>query len=296
MISGVKVCKKGARELREYLRLLRRALVQALEHDVLTTAKASAYSGMLMLFPALLVISTLLAQAPAGQTLVGELRAACEQFFPADTMQLLQYSFQSRRMHSIQLLTSASTLSFFAALGLMLTLMEGFRKAYRHKKDSWSFWGRRMRAVMLVPIALIPFSLATVIVLFGRQYETWMIANAGHQLRWLVLFFWRMVRWLLAASTSVAVLSSIYHFGTHHKEHWKNVLPGALTATFLWFPVTLLFGWYVNRIAAYSLVYGSLGASIATMVWIYISSFSFLLGAEFNGALYRSRNGTTSNP
>jgi membrane protein len=261
---------------------------------VLATAKSAAYSGILMLFPALLVISTLLAQAPAGQTLVGELRAACEQFFPADTMQLLQYSFQSRRMHSIQLMSSASTLSFFAALGLMLSLMEGFRKAYRHKKESWGFWARRARAVLLVPIALIPFSLATVIVLFGRQYEIWMIANAGHQLRWLVLFFWRMVRWLLAAGTSVAVLSSIYHFGTQHKEHWKNVLPGALTATFLWFPVTLLFGWYVNRVAAYSLVYGSLGASIATMVWLYISSFSFMLGAEFNGVLYRERNGITT--
>jgi membrane protein len=291
MISSEKVIGKGVRAMHEYLRLLRRALMQALEHDVLATAKSAAYSGMLMLFPALLVISTLLAQAPAGQTLVGELRAACEQFFPADTMQLLQYSFQSRRMHSIQLMSSATTLSVFAALGLMLSLMEGFRKAYRHKKDSWGFWARRIRAVQLLPIALIPFSLATLIVLFGRQYEIWMIANAGHELRWLVLFFWRMVRWLLAAGTSVAVLSSIYHFGTQQKEHWKNVLPGALTATFLWFPVTLLFSWYVNRVAAYSLVYGSLGASIATMVWLYISSFSFLLGAEFNGALYRERNG-----
>lgn len=282
--------------MHEYFRFLRRAVVQALLHDVLTTAKATAYSGMLMLFPALLVVSTLLAQAPAGQTLVGELRAACEQFFPADTMVLLQYSFQARRLHSIQVLTSASTLSFFAALGLMLTMMEGFRKAYRHKPESWGFWARRIRAVLLVPIVLIPFSLATLIVLFGHQYEIWMIANSGHQLRWLVLFFWRMVRWLLAAGTSIAVLSSIYHFGTHHKEHWKHVLPGALTATFLWFPVTLLFGWYVNRVAAYSLVYGSLGASIATMVWLYISSFSFLLGAEFNGVIYRERNNIPLNP
>ena len=46
--------------MREYLRILRRALMQALEHDVLATAKSAAYSGMLMLFPALLVISTLL--------------------------------------------------------------------------------------------------------------------------------------------------------------------------------------------------------------------------------------------
>jgi membrane protein len=273
----------------DFLRLLKRALWQALSHDVLNTAKAAAYSGMLMLFPALLVITALLAQAPAGATMVGELRAACDQFFPSDTMQLLQYSFLTRRMHSTQLLLSATTLSVLAALGLMLSLMEGFRRAYRLPRDDWGFWQRRFRALMLVPIALVPFSLATLIVLFGHQYETWMILNAGHELRGLVLFFWRMVRWLLAAGTSIAVLSSIYHFGTRRKEHWKHVVPGALTATFLWFPVTLVFGWYVNRVASYSMVYGSLGATIATMVWLYISSFSFLLGAEFNGVLYRER-------
>ena len=275
--------------MEDYFRQLRRALWLALSHDVLNTAKAAAYSGMLMLFPALLVVSTLLAQAPAGATLVGELRAACEQFFPSDTMQLLQSSFQTRRLHSMQLLISAAILSLFAALGLMLSLMEGFRRAYRLPRDDWGFWQRQFRALMLVPIALVPFSMATLIVLFGHQYETWMIINAGHELRALVLFFWRMVRWLLAAGTSVAVLSSIYHFGTRRTEHWKNVLPGALTATFIWFPVTLLFGLYVNRVASYSMVYGSLGATIATMVWIYISSFSFLLGAEFNGILYRER-------
>jgi membrane protein len=60
---------------------------------VLNTAKAAAYSGMLMLFPALLVLTTLLAQVPEGTTLVGEVRASFEQFLPADTMDLLQSTF-----------------------------------------------------------------------------------------------------------------------------------------------------------------------------------------------------------
>ena len=53
---------------------------------MLNTAKAAAYSGMLMLFPALLVLTTLLAQVPEGTTLVGEVRGIFEQFLPADTM------------------------------------------------------------------------------------------------------------------------------------------------------------------------------------------------------------------
>jgi membrane protein len=58
-----------------FLIKLRNTVAQALDHDVINTAKAAAYSGMLMLFPALLVITTLLAQVPEGNTLVGELRA-----------------------------------------------------------------------------------------------------------------------------------------------------------------------------------------------------------------------------
>ena len=52
----------------------RKALVRALKHDVVNTAKAAAYSGMLMLFPALLLFTTLLAQVPEGTSLVGEIR------------------------------------------------------------------------------------------------------------------------------------------------------------------------------------------------------------------------------
>jgi membrane protein len=89
--------------------------------------------------------------------------------------------------------------------------------------------------------------------------------------------------------TSIAVLTVLYHFGTKRKEHWLWVAPGAVTGTLLWFPTTLAFGWYVTRVADYSMFYGSFGAGIATLVWLYITAFSVLIGAELNGALFRER-------
>jgi len=148
---------------------------------------------------------------------------------------------------------------------------------------------------MLVPIALAPLALATMVLIFGRQIEAWMIDNAEHELRGVVLAFWRLVRWALAVVTSVAVLAALYHFGTKRTEHWKWVAPGAIAATAVWFPATLAFGWYVTRIADYSMFYGSFGAGIATLVWLYITSFSALLGAELNGVLFRERQGQLSN-
>jgi membrane protein len=220
---------------------------------------------------------------------VGEVRASFEQILPADSMSLLQSAMQARRFHSAQLIFSAASLSVFAGLGLMLTLMEGFRRAYRQPRDNWGFWQRRFRALLLVPIVLVPLSLATLVLVFGRQIEAWMINNAGHELRHFVLFVWRMARWALALMTAVSVLGALYHFGTRRKEHWAWVGPGALAATLLWFPATLAFGWYVTRIADYTMFYGSFGAGIATLVWLYITSFSALLGAELNGVLFRER-------
>lgn len=272
-----------------YIATFRTALWQALAHDVLNTAKATAYSGMLMLFPALVVLTTLLALVPEGTTFTGELRAAFDQFLPVDTMYLIQSSLEARRIHSVQLIFSGASLSVFASLGVMLSLMEGFRRAYRLPQNVWGFWAKRMRALMLVPISMGPLALATLLLVFGRQIEAWMVTNAIHELRTAVLVGWRLARWTLALVTCVSVLIVLYHFGTKRTEKWTCVAPGAVTATLVWFPATLAFGWYVTRIADYSLFYGSFGAGIATLVWLYITAFSALLGAELNGTLYRDR-------
>jgi membrane protein len=106
-----------------------------------------------------------------------------------------------------------------------------------------------------------------------------------------VIIFWRLARWSLALATSISVLGAVYHFGTHSKDHWRCVLPGAIMATLIWFPVTLAFGLYVTGVADYTVIYGSLGTAIATLVWLYITSFSVLLGAQLNGVLHRDRRG-----
>jgi membrane protein len=272
-----------------FFRTLRAAIWLAVQNHVLDLAKATAYSGMLMLFPAFLVLTTMLALVPAGNTLLDALRTTSEQFLPADTMSLLQSYFQTRRVFSLQVLLSATSLTIFAALGVMLTLMEGFRRAYQLPDRGWNAWQLRLRALLLVPIALIPLATATFVLVFGQFFEQWMIDNSLHELHFFVILFWRLARWSLAILTSTAVLGAVYHFGTRSHEGWRHVLPGAFTATLLWFPVTLAYGVYVTRVADYSVIYGSLGTAIATLVWLYITSFSVLLGAHLNGVLHRER-------
>ena len=178
----------------------------------------------------------------------------------------------------------------------MLSLMEGFRRAYRLPPEGWSFWGRRARGLMLVFIALIPLALASMLIVFGRPIEHWMIINAMHELRHIVIFFWRVIRWAISFAAILAVLTALYHFGTKRTEHSLRVLPGAVTGTFIWFPATLAYGWYVTSLSNYTSIYGSFATGIATLVWLYITSFSVLLGAELNGALYWDRRNRMQAP
>ena len=268
---------------------IRAALVNAFTHDVANTSKAAAYSGMLTIFPALLVITTLAVRVEEGGRLMGGLRNIFENFLPDETLELLQSGALSHPLRSTQLVISAAVLTLFAGLGSMLSLMEGFRRAYDLPATDWGFWDRRLRALLLVPIAMVPLSLATLVVMFGHQIELWMIENARHELRHFVIVFWRLARWTIAIAASTVVLSALYHFGTRRKETWMWVIPGAIAGTLIWFPTTLAFGWYVTRVANYSRFYGSFGAGIATLVWLYLTSFSVLLGAELNGLLYRER-------
>jgi len=264
----------------------RLALLASLSHDVFGTAKAAAYSAILCLFPTLLVITTALAFTPESDTLRGELRAAFAEVLPNDTMSLLHAYFTTQKERSEGVVISAIVVSLVAAMGMMLSLMEGFRRAYELPRHDWSFWVERLVALAMVPLCLVPMGFATVTVAFGHQIEEWIVSNSYHVIGLYVLVIWRIVRWSIGLFTTIVVLAMIYQFGTPRRREWKFVLPGASGAALIWFLATLGFGFYLTRFADYSVLYGPLGAVVATLVWLYIATVSVLIGAEFNAHIF----------
>jgi membrane protein len=265
---------------------IRGALLAALAHDLLGTAKAAAYSAILCLFPAILVITTLLALAPEAESVRGDLLTSFAEVLPADTMSLLHASLSRQHVRSGQVIFSASLISLWAAMGVMLSLMEGFRRAYNLPRNEWPFWLKRLVALALIPSCLAPMLFATVMVAFGHQIEMWVLSNTGHVLKFYLLLLWRIIRLAIGLVTTIVVLSVIYHFGTPRRRDWRHVTSGASGAATIWFLTTLLYGFYVTRFADYSIFYGSLGTVVATLVWLYITSLSVLMGAEFNAQFH----------
>ena len=84
------------------------------------------------------------------------------------------------------------------------------------------------------------------------------------------------------------VAACLYYFGPYRPQRWRFVWPGALLATVLWLLATSGFGWYVRNMAHYNVMYGSVGAGIALLVWMYLMAVIALIGCEFNAEYERA--------
>jgi len=268
-----------------HLTRVRLSFWRAFQHGQFLLAKGAAYSSILTLFPAFLVVASILEASHQTEGLLRNIAGAVGWALPPGTRTMAVNFFQSTKHHPTRLIVSASIVTILAATGVMVSWMEGFRRAY-NMQNTWGFWKERAVAVYLVFLALVPLGFSTLLVVFGDEIEAWIQTSTNHYFRPLVGIVFVLIRWAIAIVTSIAFIGLIYHHGMPKTQSWRRVLPGAAMATLFWFPATMLFGWYVTNYASYAVVYGSLSAAIALLVWLYIVSVIVLLGAEFNAQVY----------
>ena len=270
--------------------LLHRTLIAAFDDGCFTIAKGAAYSAILSFFPILTSTATILVMARAqfvSNTLVDFL----SNIVPPGTEQLVLDQFRKTGKKSITLLIVALLLSLWAATSVIKSLMEGFHAAYRIPR-SRSFLRETGVGILLVFLSVVPLIGASALILFGSQVESAVLAwikidpdfnpLAG---TWQVVS--RITRYLVAFGATVALTSTLYFYGPYRRQKWSAVWRGAIFATVLWLLATLGFGWYVRHIVSYNVMYGSVGASIALLVWMYLMAAISILGCEFNAEYQR---------
>jgi membrane protein len=270
--------------LGRFWRLFRLSIWRAFEHDAFGTAKASAYSSIFTFFPALLVLGAILATLNRGEVYLREVSYALGTILPAGSSTVLAY-LRGSADRPVGLLISSSLLTVWSASGVIISWMDGFRRAYQLPK-TWGIVQERLISISLVLMAGLPLTFATILVAFGSRIELRILFLMGHEFGPLILLAWGAIRWGIAILTSIAVIQLIYHNAVPRTQPWHSVLPGAVLATAMWLISTALFGWYLQHYADYSVIYGSLGVGIALLVWMYLISLVVLIGAEFNAMLF----------
>jgi len=264
--------------------LLKLSIHRAFDHDAFAVAKAAAYSSILTLFPALLVLGAVLASSRRFGLYVVEITDALGWILPTGSATAAEY-VRSKAFHPAGFLIATSLLTLWTASSAIVSWMEGFRNAYRLPR-TWGLVKERLIAFSLVILAGIPLLFGTVLITFGGEIENRMVPYVGHGWDPWILLLWTGIRWAIASVTFVAVIALIYHNAVPRTQPWHTVVPGAITASAMWFASTLLFGWYLRQSSEYSMIYGVLGVGIALLVWMYVVSLIVLVGAEFNAILF----------
>ncbi len=275
---------------------VRLAYWNAFQHDVLNTAKATAYSAIFALFPALIVFAALVAFLPYAGSLRYQLALFFDRVLPAAVAPLLEHYFLSARgtPQGASVVLGTVVVSVTGAAGVLGTLMEGFRRAYLLTDDSWGLgWRGQVRrfgwSLLLVFISLLPLGVASVLIVFGHFLLPALRHTVPVALELPFVVVANTVRWVGAVAVTTAVIAGVYRFGLPVRPAWRRVVPGALFATGTWFVSTLAFGWYVTHLGNYSRTYGSLGTGVVLLLWLFLTAFTVLCGAELNAELGRAR-------
>ena len=270
--------------------LLQRCVLAAANDNCFSIAKGAAYSALLSFFPVLTSAAAILVQAHA-QFVYNTVARFLFEALPTGTRDLVMHQFRVRGARPTILLVVAAAISLWAASSVIKSLIEGFQAAYRIPRNR-NFWHNTGVAMALVLLSAAPVLAASALLLFGGQVEQyvfhWMkVDPLLNPLAWVWTLVSRLARYAVAASTMILVIMLIYYFGPYRKQRFAALFPGALLASILWMLATIGFGWYLRHTSHYNVMYGSISAGIALLVWMYLASVIALLGCEFNAEYER---------
>jgi membrane protein len=257
-------------------------------------AAALTYYGILSLFPALLVVVALIAllgeYPETYRSIVDTLRDAAPGA-GVDAIDSALRNAVSNRGNAGFLLVVGLILAFYSASGAIGAAMRSL-EAINRAKGSRKFLpnlGVRLGLTALLAVLILIAFLAVVVAgpLFGS------IADAAG-MSGLVAGLVGYLRWPIGAAALLTAFAVVYALAPGRTPRprdrsLRSVLPGAAIGTALWFAVSLLFTAYVSHFGSYDKTYGTLGALISLLIWLWLGNLAFLLGALFNAETKRVR-------
>ena len=254
------------------------------EDDLPGLSAQLAYYFLLSLFPLLIVLFTLLPYFPIPhQDMLGIIR----DFAPVEAMDLIE-----KNVHDIMNNRNGGLLSFgiigtiWSASNGIDAIVKAFNKAY-NVKESRSYIVSRGMSILLTFGMILVLILAIVLPVFGREIGLFLFSQLGYTTEFIKI--WNTLSWLVSAIILFLIFTGLYWIAPNVKIKCRSAFPGAAFATIGWIVSSIGLTFYVGNISNYSLTYGSIGAIIVLMIWLYISAFIIILGGEIN-AFYSDRN------
>jgi membrane protein len=258
------------------------------QHDVAGLAAELAYRFFLALFPFVIFLAALgafVARSLGVADPSGEILRSFGAALPTEVATLV--GEELRRIVDHQdagLLSFGAIASLYVATGGTNAALKAIQRAYGLSR------GRPFWLAYPLAIGLTIGGSALIVILFVLFVGLEVVGDdvavrLGIEPAWRTLL---VLRWVLAVPVLILVAATLYRVGTVASPPWRAILPGAALFAVGWLAATFVFALYVNALGNYGATYGALGGVAGLLVWLYLSGFVLILGAEVTGALFEA--------
>lgn len=246
------------------------AIVRFSKHGT-REAAALSYYATFSLFPLLLLVIIVIGTALGPAAARNQIDSILRLFLPVNAANFLQenIALALEQRGSFGLVAGVSLL--WSSLGLFSSLSSALSRTFRDENPR-NTWHQRLvgLAMMIALSVLLIASLAATVMfvlldfVFFYQRSSWISFGA----------------FIIPLSLSVAIFAFLYRFIPRQRVRWDAIWVAAFIGGGLWELAKRLFTWYLDNLASYNLVYGSVATMIVLMFWIYLTGIIVLLGAE----------------
>lgn len=244
-----------------------------------------SYYFLLALFPFLIFLTSVIGSILGSGT--GTRQTLFE--YLARVMPPSAYELISTTMIEVSAASSGGKISFgilaalWAASNGMTAITTSLNTAY-DVEETRPWWKQRLVAIALTMALSVLIILALILVVAGGWIAEWLAAHFG--LGSTFPLAWKILQWPFVLFCMTLAFALIYYFAPDlHEQKWTWLTPGSAIGVALWLLVSIAFRLYLSFFDSYSATYGSLGAVIILMLWLYLTGTAVLIGGEINSEI-----------
>ena len=263
-----------------YIEFFKKLYKKVNDDDILGNAAQVAFYFSFALFPLLLFLMSLFGLILGSkQELQQELFTLLGQVMPASAFQLVRDT-----MEEVTSSASGGKLTF----GILITLwsasagidnMRGTLNEVYNLKETRSFLRAKLTSLALTIAVGILILIALAFVVYGSQILDSILPIDSQ-------YFLEALEWITTIVLVLLAFALLYNFAPNHQPlEWKWITPGAIVGVILWIIVSGAFRLYLSYFNSYAATYGSLGAMIILLLWLYLTALSILIGGAINAIL-----------
>ncbi len=272
--------------------LLRRTWRQFWKDRALDQSAMLSFYFLLSIFPLLLFLIALLGLLlQTGPVLQGTLHRYLAAVVPASASTLIDTTLGEINRGSGALKLSVALLfTWWSASQGMLAIVEGLNIAYE-VGESRPWWKKHLVASGLTIVCLLLFACALLLVIYGGRFSESIASHLGYS--GFIAGIWDALTWLLLLAFVLMAFNILYVYAPNVKhQQWHWLMPGTVVGITIWLLGSFGFRLYLSLFNSYTVTYGSIGAVIILLLWLYLSGIAILVGGEVNSEIEKASGQT----